>query len=102
MTQIPIACTLSSVNRTTRGDEWRQFLDSSVVEVVRSHTSARLRLIGGEDVILTAVDLARREKACCEFFEFRLELLADVVWLEVDAPVEASTLLDALTNSRAN
>jgi hypothetical protein len=53
--QIPIACTLSAVDRTNRDDEWRQFLDASVVEFVRSDSSARLRLIGGEDVVLTAV-----------------------------------------------
>ena len=97
MTQIPIACTLSTDDMTARGDEWRQFLESSVAEVVRSDTSARLRLTDGSDVILAAVDLARREKACCAFFQFRLELFADVVWLEVGAPVEASPILDALT-----
>ncbi len=58
--------------------------------------------MGGDDIILSAVDLARREKACCEFFEFRLELQADVVWLKVDAPAEASTILDALIISRTD
>jgi hypothetical protein len=34
LTQIPIACTLSAADRTNRDDEWRQFLDASVVESV--------------------------------------------------------------------
>ena len=99
MTQIPIACTLSAADKTTRGDEWRQFLLTHVVEIVRSDTSARMRLIGGDDVILSTVDLARREKECCAFFDFRLELLPDEVWLEVGVPDEAVAILDDLVNA---
>jgi hypothetical protein len=96
VTQNPIACTLTAADRTTRGDEWRRFFVHNVEEAVRSESSVRLRLRGGDDVILGAVDLARREKDCCAFFEFRLELLPDVVWLEVGAPAEAAAILDAL------
>jgi hypothetical protein len=98
MTEIPIACTLSGTDRTTRGDEWRQFLVTYVVEVTRIESSARLRLKDGDDVLLTAVDLARREKECCAFFEFSLELLPDAVWLDVRVPAEATTMLDALVD----
>jgi hypothetical protein len=96
VTQIPIACTLSAADKTTRGDEWRQFFAADVVEVIRAETSLRLRLKSGDDVILSSVDLARREKDCCSFFEFRLELLPDEVWLEIGAPAEAAAILDAL------
>jgi MerR family transcriptional regulator, copper efflux regulator len=96
VTQIPIACTLSAADKTTRGDEWRQFFVDNVEESVRSETSVRLRLKNGDDVILNAVDLARREKDCCAFFEFRLELLPDVVWLEIGVPADAAAILDAL------
>jgi hypothetical protein len=96
MTQIPIACTLSAAEQSTRGDEWRQFLVKNVAEVIRTGSSARLRLVHGNDVIASAVDLARREKACCAFFEFELELLTDEVWLRVTAPAEAATILDGL------
>ncbi len=98
MTQIPIACTLSDADKNTRGDEWGQFRAANVVEVIRTATSARMRLKDGNEVILNAIDLARREKACCAFFEFRLELLPDEVWLEVGAPVEAAAILDALAD----
>jgi hypothetical protein len=96
VTSIPIACTLSAADQTLRGDEWRRFLNADVVEVIRSESSARLRLADGEDVITTAVDLARREKTCCAFFEFVLELLPEAVWLRVSAPSEAATILDDL------
>ena len=77
MTQIPISCTLTAEDRSIRGDEWRRFLNSSIDDVRRSGHSARLLLKGGDDVLLTAIDLARREKDCCAFFEFRLQLLPD-------------------------
>jgi len=70
-----------------------------VAEFIRSDTTVRMRLIGGDAVILSAVDLARREKDCCAFFEFRLELLPDAIWLEVGAPLEAASLLDALVDA---
>jgi hypothetical protein len=55
-----------------------------------------MRLKGGDDVISSTVHLARREKDCCAFFDFRLEIEPDVVWLEVGAPTEAAAILDAL------
>jgi hypothetical protein len=96
VTQIPIACTLTAAEQLNRGDEWRQFLVEHVVEIDRSESSARLRLAHGDNVILIAVDLARREKACCAFFEFGLELLPDAIWLRVETPPEAATILDDL------
>ncbi len=99
MTQIPIACTLSATEKTTRSDEWRQFLATNVVEFIRTDTSVRMKLNGGDNVVLKTVDLARREKDCCAFFEFRLDLLPDSIWLEVGAPAEAAHLLDGLFDS---
>jgi len=99
VTQIPIACTLSATEKSARGDEWRQFLATHVAESIRSETSVRMRLIGGDDVLVNTVDLARREKDCCAFFEFRLELLPEAIWLEVGVPAEAASLLDVFVDS---
>ncbi|MGB8198043.1 MAG: hypothetical protein WCF25_13685 [Acidimicrobiales bacterium] len=82
-----------------RGIEWRQFLVDNVVATVRTKSSVRLRLADGDDVIADAIDLARREKACCAFFDFELELLADEVWLRIEAPPEAASLLVDLTTA---
>src|SRR5580658_1107485 len=101
MTQIPISCTLTAEDRSIRGDEWRRFLNSSIDDVRRSGHSARLLLKGGDDVLLTAIDLARREKDCCAFFEFRLQLLPDEVWLEIQVPNDAGEILDGLLNPPA-
>lgn len=102
MSREPIVCTLNSDDKTARGTEWRQFLQSSVMEVIRTDAVARLRLVEGDDVILSAANLARREKECCAFFEFRIDLSSDGVWLEIEAPVDAAALLDDLIGSRAN
>jgi hypothetical protein len=101
VTETPIACTLTASEKTARGDEWRLFLATTVAESIRTETSVRMRLIDGDDVILHTVDLARREKDCCAFFEFRLELLTEAIWLEVGVPAEAASLLDIFVNSGA-
>ena len=96
MTRGPIACALSANDASARGEEWRQFVAGSILDIERRGPSARLRLREGDAPLIRAADLARREKICCEFFEFRLVLLPEGIWLEVDAPAEAATILDAL------
>jgi hypothetical protein len=94
--QIPIACTLDAADRAGRGAEWRAFQREVVVERERvSNERLRLRLDPDlEGAVPRAVDLARREKACCGFFEFSLVILAGATWLEVVVPTEASDILD--------
>jgi len=45
-------------------------------------------------VVAAAVDLAQREKACCDFFEFAIGIEADALWMSVRVPAEASMILD--------
>jgi hypothetical protein len=99
----PIACTLDAVDRVERGDEWRAFQREVVVERDRvSKKRLRLRLDHDlADAVTRAVDLARREKACCGFFEFSLLILADATWLEVAVPIEASGILDEFADTTA-
>jgi hypothetical protein len=97
--RVPIACTLSVDDGSSRLEEWRQFLQHHVIEIDRLSTSARLRLSDDDQAVLAATDLARREKACCAFFDFRLVLLSEAVWLEVEAPEEAAPFLDGLVGN---
>lgn len=101
MARVPIACSLAANDADARVEEWRQLLNHWVVEVERSGRAARLRLGASDDAVLVATDLARREKACCPFFEFRLEIGAEAVWLEIEAPDEATAILDGLIGLRA-
>lgn len=54
----------------------------------------RIRLGPSTEDLLVAVDLAEREKACCEFFQFSIELGPDVRWLVMGVPPEAIGVLD--------
>jgi hypothetical protein len=94
--RIPIACTLDAGDLRERGAEWRAFDQEVVVERARvSSERLRLRLDPDlDDAVARTVDLARREKACCGFFEFSLVILADATWLEVAVPSDAVGILD--------
>jgi hypothetical protein len=98
--RVPIACSLAADEAGNRIEEWRRLLDAGVAEVERTPGSARLRLHDDGATLLAAIDLARREKACCDFFDFRLVPLPDAVWLEVDAPDDAAGVLDGLVGLR--
>jgi hypothetical protein len=96
--RVPIACELTTQDADGRIEEWRQFLGGRVVQIVRSDRRARLRLVDGDEAMLVATDLARREKTCCPFFEFRLVPLPEATWLEVEVPAESTAILDGLVN----
>jgi hypothetical protein len=92
--RIPLACTLGADAATGRVEEWRGFLARSIVGVERAgDRQLRLRLDDSTIALTAAVDLAQREKACCAFFEFSLELEATSRWLVVRVPSEATAML---------
>lgn len=97
MSKIPIACSLAAGDAKDRIGEWSTLLNTHVVKVERTSSSARLRLRDDSEAILVAIDLAQREKECCDFFEFRLLILANAVWLEVEVPGAADVSLDDLS-----
>ena len=60
---------------------------------VQSEARARFRLGGSAEDLLVAVDLARREKECCAFFDFSVEVGTDACWLVAGVPYEAARVL---------
>jgi hypothetical protein len=78
----------------SRVEEWRQFFKDHARETVWENRAVRFRL--DDAAALAAINLTRREKTCCTFFDFRLTILADAVGLEVKAPEEATSILDSL------
>ncbi len=93
----PVACTLSQEDASSRLAEWHDFLHRAVDLSERpAEGRLRLRLEPPSENLLAAVDLARREKACCAFFEFSIEVRSDANWLVVTVPTDASASLDAL------
>ncbi len=59
-----------------------------------SDRSIHIRLRNGPDDLVRVADLASREKACCGFFEFSIEIGADSNWLVIEVPVDAVAALD--------
>jgi len=93
--RIPIACTLTSEAAVARLEEWRSFLAHSTGAVQKSGELAlRVQLDGSARATEAAVDLARREKACCGFFEFSIEVEADACWLSIKVPPDAVGALE--------
>jgi hypothetical protein len=93
VTKVPIACTLTAGAAVDRLAEWRSFLSSMVQKVDHGRNSTTLTLVRGTDSLMTAVDLAEREKACCSFFEFSIELTGPDAQLHVEVPEEAAPIL---------
>jgi DNA-binding transcriptional MerR regulator len=92
----PIACTLSTDDRTARGDEWAVLLQQA---------TARVAVAGGIDITFQATagltgriaELAAREQQCCSFFQFTLDIAAgDRVTLRVRAPQDGQRMLIGL------
>ena len=97
--RIPIACTLTADDQPGRLDEWRSFFATQVAAVeLPAPDRARLRLADGSAAVLAAADLAQREKQCCGFFEFAIELGAQGRWLSVGVPAEAAPVLADLVD----
>ncbi len=93
MTRVPIACTLTAAEVDDRVGEWRELLARGVEERRLEGTVAHLRLVPGDDILVTAVDLAQREKTCCGFFSFSIEVDSSARWLRVEVPADAATIL---------
>jgi len=91
---VPVACTLEPDAVGDRIGEWHSFLADRVDEIDRQGPVLRMRLGAGDDTVLVAVDLAQREKSCCGFFQFSLELEADSRWLRAEVPPDAAGVLD--------
>ena len=91
----PIACTLTPEAVTDRLSEWQRFLAESTGAVERvSQQRLRIRLNASTSATLGAIDLARREKAWCSFFEFSIAIEEESSWLTVEVPPDAIDVLN--------
>ena len=99
MSEVPIACSLSQGELADRVDEWQEFFALHVDAAHHEDNVLRLRLRDGDrdgdDVaLLAAVSLAAREKACCPFFSFAVDVEVTERWLRVTVPDGAGEVLD--------
>jgi hypothetical protein len=92
---IPIACSLTPAGAQSQLGEWRTLLAAAVTGVQRpAPTTLMLRLREDPGQLAAVVALAQREKACCPFFGFAIEIAADGLTLQVTVPPDAVSLLD--------
>lgn len=61
----------------------------------RTPAGAQSQLGEWRDPLAAVVALAQREKACCPFFGFAIEIAADSLALQVTVPPDAVALLDS-------
>jgi hypothetical protein len=95
--EVPIACTLGASEVPDRLAEWQAFFREHVEASdgigSRPQLRLRLRLRGSDAALLAAASLSGREKECCSFFDFSIELGARDRWLVVDVPPGAEDVL---------
>ena len=93
--RIPIACTLGVDGAAERIEEWRIALRTSVSAATRTTPRrVELRVAEGPTAVGRLVDLARREKACCGFFSFAVEIDSGGATMVVEVPDDAVGVLD--------
>jgi hypothetical protein len=102
-----IACSLAGAEARAQVEEWHRLFAHPSLEVGRtSSTVLAIRWDGGPDQLdrldqfETAVQLARREKACCPFFGFTLDIRVDGVTMRIEVADDAVPALDTLAGPR--
>ena len=82
----PIACSLDAGSLADRVDEWRALVATSVDAVEVEPKAVHLVLEPSELALVTAVELAQREKQCCPFFDVAIEIGAQRRTLSLRVP----------------
>jgi hypothetical protein len=93
---IPLACDLSAMmpdersRHSTVVADWR----SLVVECVELPDGFAYRFAPDDAILLTLAEFIARERLCCPFFRFQLDLLpGGPLWLRLSGPDGAKELL---------
>lgn len=91
----PTACTLPTVERPLREQEFSALFASSLRAVHQvDPTRADLALDLASET--GARDLAARETSCCSFFTFEFESAADLLTMRITVPEQHAAVLEAL------
>jgi len=94
---LPATCTLPSVERPLRRNEFDEFFAQDVTRVCQtSPLAVHLDLRAEPDVAARAADLATRETVCCSFFRFDLTITDGRVAMVVSAASQHEAVLAAL------
>ena len=97
MTQLPLACTLTSPELRARRGQVLEFLRRHRRETYPVQNGYRLRFEAQPDVLVEIASLIDVERQCCAFLRFQLtvEPADGPVWLELTGPAGTREFLDA-------
>ncbi len=95
--KVPIACTLTPTDAADRVGEWREFFRECVLAASLGTQELRLTLAPNDAALTRAADLSAREKQCCAFFSFSIDIEPSNRVLVISVPAEAGAVLDDMT-----
>jgi MerR family transcriptional regulator, copper efflux regulator len=93
---IPIACSLTASEQADRGNEFAAILRRGLLAREETARGIRLRFRRSQSLQEDLADLTTREKECCPFFDFSIQISGQELVLEVGAPPEARPMVDRL------
>ena len=94
MTELPIACTLTSDATTDRLAFIDELAQDGLIARARTAGGLRVRLRDTEDVERRTRELIAAESSCCAFLAFSLERVDGELVLEISGPDDAGPLID--------
>jgi hypothetical protein len=94
MTDLPIACTLTSDAMTHRLAFIEKLAQDGLIARESTDVGLRVRLRDTEDVERRARELIAAESSCCSFLTFSLERVDGELVLEIGGPDDARPVID--------
>jgi hypothetical protein len=94
MTDLPIACTLTSDAMTDRLAFLEKLAQDGLIARESSDAGLRVRLRDTKDVERRTRQLIAAESSCCSFLTFSLERVAGELVLEIGGPDDARPVID--------
>ena len=70
--ELPIACSLQAEHRTTREDEWKNLLESALIERRPIPSGVSLRLHANSTVVSELSRLIELERQCCSWIDWKI------------------------------
>jgi hypothetical protein len=91
-----LSVSLTGWEQADRGNEFAAILKRGLLTREETDRGMRLRFRRSPGLHEDLSDLTRREKECCAFFEFSIEVSDQELVLEVGAPPEARPMVERL------
>ena len=100
MTDLPIACNLTSAELQERRRTVLQKFRDAVIEVIELENGYAYSLPAGPDRLEELTTMIELERQCCPFLQFRLSLPTNnaPVWLELSGPEGTKEFLASTFN----